>query len=297
MSYRLEAGDASLVAQHVPQVRPENLPWLPEKPPTSGLRRIAMVCVMKEDPPGLVPWMIVRTHRYAYERAGSDGKAHWLHWQRGMFLRFASHGDAVLELRGREFHIYAEAVWPEFFMNVLIQTLRKLITDNWPGMEGRYDFTVPCPEKINGQACDGRFDIDALRQFLLEGDDTLRCQDCRKRQQIVELLFGFEEEDARLQLARFEQKVEQKLDAGFAEVRDIMAGFESRLANHVMALMHAIANEARFGPRLFTIKPVDGRWRNLVNKKYRVHLWCEAEGCQHPVLEPKKGRVRVQSDE
>ena len=29
------------------------------------------------------------------------------------------HGEAMLEKRGREFHIYAQAVWPEYFMNVL----------------------------------------------------------------------------------------------------------------------------------------------------------------------------------
>ncbi|MCI0476599.1 MAG: ADP-ribosylation factor-like protein, partial [Anaerolineales bacterium] len=43
VSYRLENGTASLVAQHVPQVRPA-LPWLSDEDPTRGNRRIAMVC-------------------------------------------------------------------------------------------------------------------------------------------------------------------------------------------------------------------------------------------------------------
>ena len=82
VSYRLpEERNASLVAQHVPQVRPE-LPWLPEENPPENLRRIAMICAMEEDPPGLVPWMIVRTHDYAAEH-----KNHRLHWDKGMFLR------------------------------------------------------------------------------------------------------------------------------------------------------------------------------------------------------------------
>jgi diguanylate cyclase (GGDEF)-like protein len=34
---------ASLVAQHVPQVRPD-LPWLPKENPPANLRRIAMIC-------------------------------------------------------------------------------------------------------------------------------------------------------------------------------------------------------------------------------------------------------------
>ena len=165
VSYRLPEGDASLVAQHVPQVRP-NLPWLPEQNPPENLRRIAMVCSMEEDPPGLVPWMIVRTHDYAVEQNHN----HRLHWDKGMFLSHPPHGEAMLEKRGREFHVYTQGQWPEYFMNILQNTLEKLITDNWPGLEGRYRFAVPCPEVIKDEPCKGRFNIHALRQFLSEGD-------------------------------------------------------------------------------------------------------------------------------
>ncbi len=326
MSYRLEEGNASLVAQHVPQVRPA-LPWLPDEDPASGLRRLAMVCVMDEEPPGLVPWMIVRTHDYAFEHRVVDGQR--LHWQKGMFLRNKSHGTAMLELRGREFHVYVRAVWPEYFINVLRRILHKLITDNWPGLEGRYTFTVPCREKPNGIACDGRFDIDALRQFLDEGDETIRCLDCRTRQTIVKLLYGFEveEEDSRRQLSRIASnievihaeapqwrvgqalaeeylgRIEAKLDSlsldqrqiavilklGIDGVKQVLLELESRIPNYVMAIMQAIASESKAGPRLFTIEPVDGNWKRWVAKQYRLHLWCEAEGCQHPVLEEGQG--------
>jgi hypothetical protein len=269
VSYRLENGTASLVAQHVPQVRPA-LPWFPDEEPALGNRRIAMVCAMEDAPPGLVPWMIVRTHDYAYESSG-----HRLHWQKGMFLRNKRHGEAMLELRERDFHIYAEAVWPEFFMNVLRKTLQKLITDNWPGIEGRYYFAVPCKHRVDGKACDGRFRIDSLRRFLEDGDETIRCQSCLTRQNIVELLFGFEEIGLREQL----QAIESRFD-----------GLDSRIANYVFAVMQAIASESKEGPRLFTIVPTDVNWKKkLVAKRYQIHLWCEAEGCQHPILEKDKG--------
>jgi internalin A len=277
VSYRLPDGTASLVAQHVPQVRPD-LPWLPEQAPPADLRRIAMVCAMEEEPPGLVPWMIVRTHDYATERQCADEVIHRLHWQKGMFLCHPPHGEAVLEQRGREFHVYAQATWPEYFMNVLQHTLHKLITDNWPGLEGRYRFTVPCPERSNGQPCKGRFNIHALRQFLAEGDRTTRCQECLKRQSIAELLFGFEDLDLSEQL----RDIQARLD-----------GLESRIANYVMALMRAIADEAKHGPRLFTIEPLDeGRRlapRQLVSTRLRLQLWCEAEGCQHKVFDEGVG--------
>jgi Leucine-rich repeat (LRR) protein len=270
VSYRLESGTASLVAQHVPQVRPA-LPWLSDEEPTRGNRRIAMVCAMDDAPPGLVPWMIVRTHDYAYDLLG-----HRLHWQKGMFLRNTRHGEAMVELREREFHIYTQAVWPEFFMNVLRKTLQKLITDNWPGMEGRYYFAVPCKNRVDGKACDGRFRIDALKKFLEDGDETIRCQSCTKRQNIVELLYGFEEMGLREQL-------DELLKAKFAEQ-------DSRIANYIFGVMQAIASESKEGPRLFTITPIDADWRKkLFATRYRVHLVCEAEGCQHPVREKDKG--------
>lgn len=275
VSYRLPDGKASLVAQHVPQVRPE-LPWLPEQNPTENQRRIAMICAMEEDPTGLVPWMIVRTHDYAVEQQNDTGSIHRLHWQKGMFLSHGSHGQAMLEKRGREFHIYAQAVWPEYFMNIIQHTLQKMLTDNWPGMEGRYRFAVPCPETVGEHLCKGRFNIHALRQWLAEGDSTIRCQDCSKRQSIAELLFGFEE---------------RAVDSQLREIREQLAGMDSRIADYFMAMMFAIADEAKHGPRLFTLRPREVNFlkRELFSYPMELQLWCEAEGCQHPISEQDKG--------
>jgi internalin A len=275
VSYRLPDGKASLVAQHVPQVRPE-LPWLPEEDPPENLRRIAMICAMEEDPPGLVPWMIVRTHDYSAEQTNATGSVRRLHWQKGMFLTHASHGEALLEKRGREFHIYTQADWPEYFMKIIQLTLQKLIADNWPGMEGRYRFMVPCPESTDGQPCKGRFNIQALRQWLAEGDTIARCQECSCRVSIAELLFGFEERDISVQLR---------------EIKEQLAGVDSRIADYFMATMRAIAYEATHGPRLFTFRERAAglSLKPLVARPLELQLWCEAEGCQHPVIESGLG--------
>jgi hypothetical protein len=170
-------------------------------------------------------------------------------------------------------------------MNILRQTLEKLVADNWPGMQNRYAFTVPCRHRTNGEMCPGRFDINALRAFLEDGDQTYRCQSCRTKQEIVDLLFGFEDEEPREQLAR----IERKLDAGFEEVQKEVAGLESRLANYVMAIMRAMANEAKDGPRLFDLLPVSRGMKGIFEKRFLLRLWCEAENCQHPVLEKDRG--------
>ncbi|HNK63956.1 MAG TPA: COR domain-containing protein, partial [Anaerolineales bacterium] len=272
--YRLTDGKASLVAQHVPQVRPE-LPWLPEQETPKNLRRIAMVCSMEEDPPGLVPWMIVRTHDYAY-----PVNAHSLHWQKGMFLSHGTHGTAMLEQRGREFHVYTQGQWPEYFMNILQNTLEKMIADNWPGLKDRYRFMVPCPEVIDGQPCKGRFNIYTLREILADGDTTIRCQECVKKQSITELLMGFEERDMSVQLR---------------EIQEQLAGMDSRIANYFMATMHAIADEAKSGPRLFTFRSRDAGLspKQIFMRPISLQLWCEAEGCQHPIIDNGKGLYSI----
>ncbi|MBC7877562.1 MAG: hypothetical protein H7Y59_10360 [Anaerolineales bacterium] len=286
VSYRLQDSDASLVAQHVPQVRP-NLPWQPDEVPKENQRRLGMVCVMDEAPPGLVPWMIVRTHDYAYELDN-----HRLHWQKGMFLSYKEHGESMLELRDREFHIYTQAFgYPEFFANVLRQTLQKLINDNWPGLEGHYHFAVPCKTSVDGNPCKGRFRIDALAIFAQKGLTQIPCQVCYEPQDIMNLLYGFEEENPREQLSN----IQAELVGGFADLKARLDGLESRISNYVMAIMRAMANEAKEGPRLFTLEPTDGNWHRVIKAKYRIHLWCEAEGCQHPVTEKGGGVYEFKS--
>jgi internalin A len=159
---------------------------------------------------------------------------------------------------------------------VIHSTLEKLITDNWPGLKDRYRFMVPCPEMIDGQPCKGRFNINALRQFLAEGDSTVRCQECSCKLSIVELLLGFEERDMSVQLR---------------EIKEQLAGMDSRIADYFWATMHAIADEGKNGPRLFTFRERDAglSLKQLFSRPLEIQLWCEAEGHQHRVVESGKG--------
>lgn len=55
--------------------------------------------------------------------------------------------------------------------------------------------------------------------------------------------------------------------------------------------MRAIANKAKNGPRLFTFRANSAEFsaNQLFARKLELQLWCEAEGCQHPVMEKGKG--------
>lgn len=93
---------------------------------------------------------------------------------------------------------------------------------------------------------------------------------------ISELLMGFEERSTDTQL----REINAKLD-----------GLNSRIADYFMATLRAIADEGKYGPRLFTFRSRESgiSWKNLVSRPLELQLWCEAEGCQHPVIEAGKG--------
>ena len=81
------------------------------------------------------------------------------------------------------------------------------------------------------------------------------------------------------------------LSVQLREIKEQLAGLDSRIANYFMATMRAIADEAKNGPRLFTFRSreVGLSSKQLLSRPLELQLWCEAEGCQHPVIESGKG--------
>jgi hypothetical protein len=104
------------------------------------------------------------------------------------------------------------------------------------------------------------------------------CDECYNQHSITELLLGFED-----------RSIEEQL----REINEQLKGLNSRIANYFMALMRAVADEAKHGPRLFTIESIGRRHKlspkGLIAGRYRLQLWCEAENCQHPVFEEGLG--------
>lgn len=78
------------------------------------------------------------------------------------------------------------------------------------------------------------------------------------------------------------------MDVQLREINERLAGMDSRIANYFMALMRAIADEGKNGPRLFTFQQGDFSLSPF-SRPVELQLWCEAEGCQHPVYESGMG--------
>jgi internalin A len=202
-----------------------------------------------------------------------------------MFLEYDEHGKALLELRkgGREFIATVRAAWPNYFMDVIQYTLDRLIKDRWPGLEHTY--SVPCPGRINGTPCDGRFALDALRHFKAQGVETIPCQRCFGVPSIDEMLTGFVPLDIRQQLTRIERGV---------------AGLDSRIASGIMILLRAIGSENRECPRLFTLLPEKLTRFNPANigkTGHRLTLWCEYPGDKHPTCPIGSGKKDAKQGE
>lgn len=106
------------------------------------------------------------------------------------------------------------------------------------------------------------------------------CQECFKPHPITKLLLGFEERPIEIQLR---------------EINERLAGMDSRIAHYFWASMQAIADEAKNGPRLFTFRTRDAGLspKQIFTRPISLQLWCEAEGCQHPIIEDGKGLYSI----
>lgn len=97
-------------------------------------------------------------------------------------------------------------------------------------------------------------------------------------------MFGFEERTLDSKLVELQSQILQ--------VQNQIAGLDSRVADYFMATMRAIADEAKHAPRLFILTGMDAKWsiEQIFSKPMKLQLWCEAEGCQHPVEKEEQGK-------
>ncbi len=282
VSYRLKEPGSSLVTQLVPDARQAKLPEI-----DSELPNISLVCQMNQSPPGLVPWMIVRTHPFA-----TEPRRHWID---GMYLEHGGHGKALMELHDRELAIKVWGAWPNYFMGNLRYTLEALIADRWPGLEWR--LSVPCPHTDKGKACKGRFPLETL--YKLKGkNDNIPCMICANAFDIDELLSGFSRnqtlslEKFTEQLGNIERYVLQNNDI-LRSNHKILTEWSSKAAAWFNLLLRTIATETKDCPRMYTLLPEKlNSWKEVhIGKEgYRLTLWCEMPGHEHPVCTIGSGK-------
>ncbi|SCL71273.1 COR domain-containing protein [Micromonospora peucetia] len=303
VSYRLEDGERSLIAQLVPFERPV-LPWGASTPVPDGLRVLRLTCELDESaPPGLVAWLTVRHHD------ASTGR----HWRRGVFLRHpidAYRSEALVELHtDQALTVEVRAPSPDLFFNVLRDSLERLLTTRWPGLAFR--LFVPCPTgDADGVGCAGRFPLDGLIKFrersaapapvreataVRAGEPerdpmqrlSLPCLTCQHDHDVTGLLTGFVPPTL---LGDELNRLERRMGTLTREVGQIgghladAASFAADSAHHLRQVVKAVGTEVTDCPRLFTVAtlpPTGWRWFWFTRRPIRITLWCEHPGQWH----------------
>ena len=304
LSYRVaEAGiteekGTSLIAQLVPDVRPQDaiLAKWPEQPHEGDEEQVQICRVVEDDTgrsapaEGLFYQLIVRLHKYSLGRVNYEDS---IHWQRGLLLEDDTGARAFLAHVGYDVRITVRSPYPERFLAALTYEVKWLVENFWEGL--RCDVTVPClTQRGSGAPCAGLFEVGKLLENKKRKRPEQPCSVCNEWQGIErllrnapaarenpmqELLTRSDEtldvlRSVRRELGSQGDRIMGRFDALDAAHRETVSKVEAAYDG----LMRALLDEAKDGPRLFSVEPLDSGWfdrPNWVSAKFRVTLWCE----------------------
>ena len=295
----------SLVAQLVPDLRPSEpelaAVWPADLPDGDGQQ--VQICRIVEaknghsaNAEGLFYQLIVRLHKYSLGRVNYKQS---VHWQRGLVLDDDYNGRALLEHTGNDVRITVRAAYPEAFLAVLTREVRYLVESFWAGL--RCDVMVPCIKPCGRSAPGtGLYEVQKLIESKRRGRPEYPCPVCNEWQNIDWLLRNAPaaRRDPVTELLENFHSMKAELDAIrpliLAQQGAVMRRFdtnEARILSKVddafTGLMTALTDEAKEGPRLFSLQPVDPgffdrpKW---VCEKFRLTLWCEHSRLPLPFL-------------
>lgn len=276
----------NLIAQLVDDTRPEEdlvREW-PPKPSEGDIQQIQICCIVdnkgqSSSTEGLFYQLIVRLHKYSL---GSKNHRDSVHWQRGLLLDDAYNGRALLEYIGHNVRITVRAPYPERFLAMLTGEVKFLVKSFWEGLH--CNVMVPCVEPCGrNKPGTGLFNMKKLIDSKRNGRPDYPCPVCNEWQDIDTLL-----RNAPSASSVGELLADEMLD----EIHDLrhllVEGFGNLDANHRKLLskvdvqfndlLQIFTDEAKEGPRLFSLYPVDTGFLSRpkwISQKFQMVLWCE----------------------
>ena len=310
-----ETSNTSLIAQLVPDTRPEPLPNWGEHP-EAGDRQQIQICRIVDSrgqfavAEGLFYQLIVRLHKYSLGRTNYENS---IHWQRGLMLDNDYNGRALLEYVGTDVKITVRAAYPERFLSYLTEEIKWLVENFWEGL--RCNVMVPCIETCGMNAPgNGLFEVQKLIESKKKNRHEFPCtiSGCGEWQNIDQLLnnaptaqppsqeIGIEQfryivkdelNVIRQDLVMYDRLDQARFQVLSQEQRTILSQVDQQFAE----LMQMLTDEAKDGPRLFSFQPVDPKFFDRpkwISAKFQLTLWCEHARQPLPALNPndkKKG--------
>jgi len=305
LSYRVSSGSESassenvyLVSQLVPDVRPAKLSGWADVLPVGEEEQVQICRIVESDSgqsanaEGLFYQLIVRLHRFSLGRADYSQSSHW---QRGMVLDDDYNGRALLEHVGNDVRITVRAAYPEAFLSVLTHEVKWQVESFWRGM--RCEVVVPCVRPCGkNQPGVGVFEVQKLVAFKRQGMDMFPCltSGCNQLQSIGRLLrnapsgrpsaaveLQVEYKEFRQELRSVRSLLVEQHGATMDQFQGLNLATKrimSKVDDVFEGIMNALTDEAKEGPRLFSMEPVEpgffGKPKWLA-ETFRVALWCE----------------------
>ncbi|MEH2320821.1 leucine-rich repeat protein [Nostoc sp.] len=171
-----ETSNTSLIAQLVPDTRPEPLPNWGEQP-EGGDRQQVQICRIVDSrgqfavAEGLFYQLIVRLHKYSLGRANYEDS---IHWQRGLMLDNDYNGRALLEYVGTDVKITVRAAYPERFLSYLTEEIKWLLENFWEGLRCNVMVSCVAPCGMNTPG-NGLFEVEKLIKSKKKNRDEFLC--------------------------------------------------------------------------------------------------------------------------
>lgn len=304
LSYRLadpsakdDSNPLSLIAQLVPDNRPENMEGAWSPAPSTGDLQQTQICRIVDKQTGqsataegLFYQLIVRLHRYSL---GHNNYNDSVHWQRGLVVDNAYNGRAFLEHKGNDVHITVRAPYPQGLLTMLTSEVKYLVESFWEGL--RCDVMVPCITPCGKETVGtGLYEVEKLIDSKRKGRPDFPCPVCTEWQNIDQLLRNAPAAQpfaAQVILTEFAEVkrglavIYKKMLQQHAETQESFTALDAndqKLLSQIDAsftgLLRALSDEAKEGPRLFSLIPVErDRFdpKNWVSARFRLTLWCE----------------------
>lgn len=285
-----------LIAQLVPDIRPEIKEYWPDSPRDFDIQQTQICRIVDADngqsvvAEGIFFQLIVRLHRYSMGR--NDFRKN-LHWQRGVVLEDSYNGMALLEHVGNDVKVTVRAPYPQHFIGVLTSEVKWLVENFWRGI--RCHVMIPCVKPCGlGIPGTGLFEIKKLVEAKKRGMQNYPCHACDEWQEIDGLMVNSakvirqSDENLLLELSEIKECIHRN-GLSVEEVRTEISAILSKLDEAHRRFIIAMSDEAKNGPRMFTFTPVDPGFLDKpkwVSAKFRITLWCEHSKLPLPLLCP-----------
>nr|VFK31207.1 MAG: hypothetical protein BECKMB1821I_GA0114274_102124 [Candidatus Kentron sp. MB]VFK75391.1 MAG: hypothetical protein BECKMB1821H_GA0114242_102125 [Candidatus Kentron sp. MB] len=259
---------------------------------------------------GIFYQLIVRLHKFSL---GREDFHQSIHWQRGLVLDDGYNGRAYLAHISNDIRITVRASYPAYFLGLLTGEVKWLVESFWEGL--RCEVTVPClVSRKDGKSCPGLFEVEKLIDSKRKRRPDHPCPVCNEWQDIDALLSNAPpvralttESTLDTLLTEFTDikralvVIHERMRDGFAQLDTNDKQLLSRIDNARTDLLQALTDEAKDGPRLFSLEPVN---RNRFNPKkwakdtFRLTLWCEHSRLPLPMLyeDKNKGVCQIELD-